>query len=52
MTEEVSPIVAAGPEEGEQANLEESFPLTVEGAAALGADAEEEEQAHLEEPSP
>ena len=41
MTEEVSPVVAAGAEEGEQANLEESFPLTGEDAPAEGADAEE-----------
>ena len=50
MTEEVFPVVAADAEEGEQANLEESFTLTVEAAAALGADAEEGEQANLEEP--
>ena len=51
MTEEVSPVVAAGAEEGEQANLGEPSPLTGKVADALGADAEEGEQANLEEPS-
>ena len=50
MTEEVSPVVAAGAEEGEQANLGEPSPLTGEVADPLGADAEEGEQANLEEP--